>query len=287
MRNLPIDSLRSFLAVYDSGSVTTAADQIGRSQPAVSLQIKKLEEILETSLFRRVKKRLIPSLEGEKLCARARQIIAINDEIVGEYRKPELQGNVCLGIPSEFAITLIPAILGRFNAAYPHVALEIVSDLSRNLIQMQQQNKYDLILTLHHQSSKVKKNVISSDRLVWVGSQSHQVDKSREIPLILAKEGCIYREKVFFHLNKIMRPWRIVHTNPDLSGIKSAIEAGLGITALAKSTVPGSLKILEENEHLPPLGYVDICLLGRAGRRTEAVLKLEDFISSSLRDFKS
>jgi DNA-binding transcriptional LysR family regulator len=79
MRNLPTDSLRSFLAIYDSGSVTTAADQIGRSQPAVSLQIKKLEEILETSLFRRVKKRLIPSLEGEKLCARARKEMYVSE----------------------------------------------------------------------------------------------------------------------------------------------------------------------------------------------------------------
>ena len=129
--------------------------------------------------------------------------------------------------------------------------------------------------------------MVTSDQLVWVGSQSHQVEKCREIPLILAKEGCIYRERIFFHLNKIMRPWRIVHTNPDLSGIKSAIEAGLGVTALAKSTVPESLKILEETADLPPLGYLDICLLGRAGRKTEAVSKLEDFISSSLRDFKN
>ena len=229
MRNISMDALRTFVAVYDIGSVTVAADQIGRSQPATSLQIKKLEELLGTALFLRIKKRLVPSEDGLKLYQKARQIIALNDDILLDFHQPTLEGRVCLGIPSEFAITLLPEILGRFSTAYPHVALEIVSDLSRNLLSAEQSRRYDLTLSLHNRPSKRRKGVIKSDQLVWVGSSHHQTERQTELPLVLAQEGCIYRQRAAQRLGKIQRPWRLVHTNPDLSGIQSAIEAVLDI----------------------------------------------------------
>ena len=124
MKNLPLDALRTFVAVCDAGSVTIAADHIGLSQPATSLQIKRLEELLETKLFLRIKKRLEPSEAGLKLYPKARQMLTLGDEILNEFRQPELQGHVCLGLPSEFATSLLPAILGRFSNSYPNVALE-------------------------------------------------------------------------------------------------------------------------------------------------------------------
>ncbi|HBO15792.1 MAG TPA: LysR family transcriptional regulator [Porticoccaceae bacterium] len=282
MRNISMDALRTFLAVYDVGSVTLAADQIGRSQPATSLQIKRLEEILGCALFHRIKKRLTPSDDGIKLYAKARQIIKINDQILSDFQKPALHGSVCLGIPSEFAITLLPEILGRFSAAYPYVALDIVSDLSRNLLSAEQQRRYDLILSLHGRPSKKRKGVIKSDQLVWVGGSQHVTEQQATLPLVLAQEGCIYRQRAIQRLSKVKRPWRLVHTNPDLSGIQSAIDAGLGITVLARSTVPKSLKILDGNHGLPALGSIDICLVTRAGKPTEAANRLGDYIASSL-----
>ncbi len=282
MRNISMDALRTFVAVYDIGSVTVAADQIGRSQPATSLQIKKLEEVLGTALFLRIKKRLVPSDDGLKLYQKARQIIALNDDILLDFHQPTLEGSVCLGIPSEFAITLLPEILGRFSTAYPHVALEIVSDLSRNLLSAEQSRRYDLTLSLHNRPSKRRKGVIKSDQLVWVGSSQHQTERQSELPLVLAQEGCIYRQRAAQRLGKIQRPWRLVHTNPDLSGIQSAIEAGLGITVLAKSTVPKNLKILPNNKQLPALGPIDICLTGGYGKGSDASERLGDYIKSSL-----
>ena len=283
MRNLPIELLRTFVAVCDAGSVTIAAEHIGLSQPAMSLQIKRLEELLESRLFLRIKKRLEPSEAGLKLYPKARKMLNLGDEILNEFRQPELQGHVCLGLPSEFATTLLPAILGRFSSSYPNVALEVVCDLSRNLLSATQQKRFDLTLSLHNQSSKERIGYIKSDQLVWVGSAHHRSENKKEIPLVLAQDGCIYRQKALNQLNNADRPWRLAHTNPDLSGIQAAIEAGLGITVLAKSTVPPSLIIIESERDLPALGSIDICVTTRSSSNKDtASLRLSEYIRHSL-----
>ena len=283
MRNLPIELLRTFVAVCDAGSVTIAAEHIGLSQPAMSLQIKRLEELLESRLFLRIKKRLEPSEAGLKLYPKARKMLNLGDEILNEFRQPELQGHVCLGLPSEFATTLLPAILGRFSSSYPNVALEVVCDLSRNLLSATQQQRFDLTLSLHNQSSKERIGYIKSDQLVWVGSANHRSENKKEIPLVLAQDGCIYRQKALNQLNNADRPWRLAHTNPDLSGIQAAIEAGLGITVLAKSTVPPSLIIIESERDLPALGSIDICVTTRSSRsKDSAAMRLSEYIRLSL-----
>ncbi len=283
MKNLPIDALRTFVAVCDAGSVTIAADHIGLSQPATSLQIKRLEELLETKLFLRIKKRLEPSEAGLKLYPKARQMLTLGDEILNEFRQPELQGHVCLGLPSEFATSLLPAILGRFSNSYPNVALEVVCDLSRNLLSATQTKRFDLTLSLHNQSSEERVGVIKSDQLVWVGSPNHRTENQKEIPLVLAQDGCIYRQKAIKQLNDANRPWRLAHTNPDLSGIQAAIEAGLGVTVLARSTVPSSLVMIESEENLPPLGSIEICVTSRSSSNNDAAtLRLSEYIRHSL-----
>ena len=283
MRNLPIDALRTFVAVCDADSVTIAADHIGLSQPATSLQIKRLEELLETRLFLRIKKRLKPSEAGLKLYPKARTILSLSDEILNEFRQPELQGHVCLGLPSEFATTLLPTILGRFSSSYPNVALEVVCDLSRNLLSVTQQERFDLTLSLHSQSSNRRMGYIKSDQLVWVGSPNHGTQNQKEIPLVLAQDGCIYRQKAISQLNSASRPWRLAHTNPDLSGIQAAIEAGLGVTVLAKSTVPARLIILESEANLPALGSIDICVTTRSSTTNDtATTRLSEYIRHSL-----
>ena len=283
MKNLPIDALRTFVAVCDAGSVTIAADHIGLSQPATSLQIKRLEELLETKLFLRIKKRLEPSEAGLKLYPKARQMLTLGDEILNEFRQPELQGHVCLGLPSEFATSLLPAILGRFSNSYPNVALEVVCDLSRNLLSATQKKRFDLTLSLHNQSSEERVGAIKSDQLVWVGSPNHRTENQKEIPLVLAQDGCIYRQKAIKQLNDANRPWRLAHTNPDLSGIQAAIEAGLGVTVLARSTVPSSLVMIESEKNLPPLGSIEICVTTRSSSNNDAAtLRLSEYIRHSL-----
>lgn len=282
MRNIPMDALRSFITVADLGSVTLAADRLGRSQPATSLQIKRLEDLLATPLFLRMNKQLKLTEQGKTLYSYAQDIIKLNDTALELFHKPALQGNIRVGIPSEFATTLLPKVVGRFAQAYPNVALEIFSDLSANLVSVDQREHYDLILALHNKLSTNRSGHIKSDELVWVGSHKHRVEQQTALPLVVAQEGCIYRKRALHALEKIGQPWRIVHTNPDLSGIQAAIEEGLGVTVLARSTVPEGLRILHHSAQLPVLGNVDISLIYNCKTSSEATLRLVEYVRSSL-----
>ena len=280
-----MDALRAVVATTDLGGVTAAADHLGRSQPAVSLQIQKLEETLNVEIFLRYNKQLKLSESGSRIYDTAKQILALNDLLTTQFIQPELAGEIRLGIPSEFATTLLPKILGRFSQAYPMVALEVFSDLSRNLLSESQRAKYDLILTLHDKPSARRKGLIKSDRLVWVGSKEHRYDRQEALPLILAQDGCLYRKRALRALDKIKQPWRIIHTNPDLSGIQAAIREGLGVTVLAESTVPEGLAIVDrygKNDSLPDLGSIDISLLYERRGVTEVTERLAGYIQSSL-----
>ena len=283
MRNLSLDSLRAFVTTADLGAVTSAADQLGRSQPATSLQIKKLETTLGRELFIRHGKKLQLSEQGSMLYDYARDMLALNDKIFTHFADAELSGQIRLGIPSEFATTLLPKIAGRFAASYPNVTLELFSDLSRNLMSEQQRANYDLVLALHDKPSPSRRGLLRSDQLVWVGSRDHRLDKQRPLPLVLAQDGCIYRKRALKMLDKIRHPWQIIHTNPDLSGIKVAIQEGLGITVLARSTVPEDLLILGTGaDGLPELGAIDISLQYDKRNASEVAMRLAEFIQSGL-----
>ncbi|MBT8151223.1 MAG: LysR family transcriptional regulator [Gammaproteobacteria bacterium] len=285
MRNLPIDALRAFVVTAELGSVTAAAEQLGRSQPATSLQIKKLEDVLGTELFLRMKRSLRLSSDGRSAFDQAREILSLNDKLVADFSRAELAGQIRLGIPSEFATTLLPKIIGRFASAYPNVALEVVSDLCSKLLSPEHRSQYDLVLALHDEQSSKRRGLIRSDELVWVGSAEHELQKQTPLPLVLAQDGCLYRKRTLHGLNKIGRAWRIVHTNPDLSGIEAALQEGLGITVLARSTVPASLKILatgSSKDSLPALGAIDISLQYKKSGASQAAERLAEFIRASL-----
>ncbi len=283
MKNLPIDAIRAFVTAAELGSISTTAEQLGRSQPAISLQIKRLEEILGKELLIRSNRKLKLSHSGEQVYDLCKQLLASNDQVIAQLSDEELAGQVTLGIPSEFATTLLPNIVGRFAQAYPNVRMEVFSDLSRHLTSESQRGLYDLILALHDKHNAERRGFIRSDELVWVGTKDTQIDHARELPLVLAQDGCLYRKRALRKLDQLKRQWRIVHTNPDLAGIKAAITTGLGLTVLAKSTVPEGLAILDtEKFRLPELGTIDISLQYKRRSASDSVDRLAEFIRAGL-----
>jgi DNA-binding transcriptional LysR family regulator len=285
VKNLPIDMLRSFVRVVEEGGFTAAAERLGRSQPAISQQIKKLESLLDRPLLDRNSPKLALTPAGESLLNYARQILALNDEAVSHFDSPAVSGRIRFGIPSEFAITLLPKIISRFARAYPDVALEVSCDLSRNLISEEQRSRYDLILVLHDtitsQPRRANNDFVKTDQLVWVSSAGSRVHLQETLPLVAAPGGCIYRQRALRKLGEAKRSCRIVYTIPDLTGIQAAIDEGLGVTVLARSTVPESLTIIESGQ-LPDLGLIGISLKQVAPGKNTAVQVLADFIKAGL-----
>ena len=282
MKNLPTDLLRAFVAVAELRGFTAAAEILGRSQPAVSLQIKRLEQLLGRSLLLRSGHSLQLTAAGEELFGYARQILALNDEVFGKLAGGEVSGRLRFGIPSEFATTLLPRIIGRFTQAYPAVTLEVTCELSKQLLSPEQRGSFDLILALQDDPRVQAESRVKVDELVWVSGPEYDVSPAAKLSLIAAPEGCIYRKRGIERLNRAGVAWRMVYTIPDLTGIQAAIEEGLGVTVLARSTVPQNLRVLRPGGRLPVLGKVGISLLHRSGQNNDAAARLADYVRASL-----
>lgn len=286
MRNIPMDLLRTFAAVADVGSITRAASQLGRSQPAISLQMKRLEEIVAAPLCRWDGRRMLLTDRGETLLGYAAQILRLNDEAIGTLTRPALAGHVRVGTPNDFAITFLPRILGRFVDRHPGVTLDVSCDLSVNLLKQfaGPESAYDLVLAMHGDRPPGRSVRLWPEQLVWVAAPGHSVWSRRPLPLVVYPEGCVYRRRLTRALDDAGIPWRIVYCSPSLAGLQAAIISGLGVTVLARSTVPEGLQMLESDQILPALAPVSIGLHRRRNRLPPAADRLIGFIAESLDD---
>ena len=281
MHNLPMNVLRTFVTVADVGGFTQAGGVLGRSQPAISLQIKRLEEQIGAPLFVRKGKVLELTRSGSKLRKYALEILALNDAVIKDFKQPALTGRVSLGIPSEFATTLLPKILGMFTQSHPSVNLEIKCALSKELLS-QKRNEYDLILALHEKTFSKAESFLREEELVWVGDPNHDALAKQPLNLALAPEPCIYRARALERLEATGQSSKITYTNNDLAGIQTAIQEGLGVTILAKSTLPQSLKILRNSVKYPSLGSVGIHLHYDRKTANVALRRLVEYIRISI-----
>ncbi|KFZ30494.1 LysR family transcriptional regulator [Pseudidiomarina salinarum] len=282
MQHLSLDALRAFISVYELQSYTAAGQQLGRSQPAISLQVQRLEEQLGRQLIHRTGGRIQLTQSGSELIDAARQLLNLNDQILVRFTESALSGRVRLGIPSEFASKLLPQVVGQFAQAYPNVTLAVTSALSKDLLRDDNSN-FDLVVALTEPEQKNQHGnlvVLKQEPLVWVGPVGMQPGLS----LVAAPEGCIYRRRAVAALRGIGQPLRISYTNADFSGLTAAIESGLGITVLAASTVPAHLTrltSLPSLAELPELGEVSV-VMQLANQDNLAAGQLARFISERL-----
>ena len=281
MKNITIEHLRSFMAIAELGSFTLAGEQLGRTQSAISLQIKKLEELLGQPVFFRQGHNFELTQAGQTLKQYAIQILQLNDRLLGEFNQQAVTGKVRLGIPSEFAIALLPKIVGSFSRQYPQITLEVTCDLSRNLVTGLQKKQYDLVVSLADNPIN-QSDYFKLDKLVWVASPSFHYQSASPLPLIVAPKGCIYRHRAMTCLEQAHMDWQIIYTIMDLSGMQSVIEEGLGVTVLAESTVPKNLKAIDLPLELPALGQIGIRLLDGESANTEAVARLAEHIKGHM-----
>ncbi|MBH0078333.1 LysR family transcriptional regulator [Pseudoalteromonas sp. NZS11] len=280
MKNISTDALRTFVMVVEIGGFAKAGDLLGLSQPAVSLQIKRLEDVLGYKLFKKQGQRQVLNQYGELLLPMAKQMMQHNDAILQQFTSENIAGKVRLGIPSEFAARILPSIIGDFVALYPEVSLEVKSRLSKHLLSASRQDQFDLVLALNERLNSDKFPIFMQDELVWVGDLS--LAQNDVVTLVTAPEGCIYRRRAIDALKSAGIKYRIVYSNADLTGLIAALKEGLGITVLAKSTVPSELNYQVQTKHLPTLGNIGISLIKSSGESDHAVDKLAEFIALRL-----
>lgn len=281
--SLDIRTLRAFASVIKTGSITETARQLGRSQPAVSLQLQRLEELTNTQLFYHEGRRLVLTNEGDLVLSYAKSILRQHDELLQRLASPDIEGNVILGTPDLYAAFVLPAILNRFRKAFPKVQVELRCELSTPLVAQVRRGDIDLALVTRMDGFSGGK-VVGQEQLVWMvgeGSDAHRADP---IPLALLPPGNIYREHAIDQLERTGRDWKIACVSASAAGLQAAAFAGMAVTVLGRSALVPGMREVGLNEGLPPLPPVDLLLYRAAGRNLAAIDALynylEDYIGS-------
>jgi DNA-binding transcriptional LysR family regulator len=281
MKNIPTELLRTFTAAIDTGSFTLAARQVGRTQSAVSLQIRRLEEFLGATLFQRDAHKMQLTAEGTSFAQYARRILALNDEALSSLHRPDVAGHIRLGAPHEYTASLLPEFLGKFAQSHPNVMLEVMSDLSKNLLRRQLNGEFDLVVALHDDSDGTGGRILSTEPLVWITSLDHERHLQDTLPLVVAPPPCIYRNRMLLTLNRLARPCRIAYLSSSYNGLSAAVKAGLGVTVMTRNAAPAGVKILVERDGFPSLGQLQLSLHRGSAKPTEAIIRLEDDIAGA------
>ena len=271
-------SLKSFIAIADTGSFTKAALAVGRTQSALSLQIKKLEENLGCDLLYRGARRATLTEQGEIFSSYARQIVQLQLEVYSRLKEPDIEGEIRFGTPEDFATHYLPEVLAMFRKHHPRVQLNVDCDLTLNLLEGFHQEKFDLILVKRDPQQVKGGNRVWREPLVWAAAKGWQAQKP--LTLILSPQPCIYRSRALAALDRAKMPWRIAYTSPSLAGTVAAVKAGLGITVLPQNMLPTGVQSIRNELKLPELADAELALIRRTGISKAGEMLAEHIISS-------
>ncbi|MBX9726827.1 MAG: LysR family transcriptional regulator [Rickettsiales bacterium] len=288
MKNQPdIDTfqLRCFLAVAETQSFTRAAERVGRTQSAVSQQIKKLEEMTGVHLFNRQTREAMITVEGETLLGYARQMLDVKQAMFSQLHASDISGEIRFGTPEDFASIYLPDVLAAFADAYPNARLNVECDLTVNLQTRFAQGAYDIILIKQLRSDAEPHGVTMwTEHLEWVAAphfRASLLDTKAPIPLVLSPAPCVYRKRAIEALETAGVPWWVTYTSPSFAGTGAAVHAGLGITVLPKKMIPAGLVPLA-HRRLRNLRTMKFVLLSRP-QLSKAGQAFAEFITTRVR----
>jgi len=277
MRNLDITTLRSFVAVAESGGVTRAAGFLHLTQSAVSMQLKRLEELLDTSLLDRSGRTIALTASGEQLLVYARRMVALNDEVITRLTDQAYEGEITLGVPHDIVYPAIPHVLKQFNAAFPRVKVQLISSYTRALLADFSKGTCDMILTTEV-GIQPGGETLAIKPLCWIGAPGGSAWRQRPLRLAFGRQ-CTFRPRVVEQLDSADVPWdMVVETESDRT-IEATVSADLAVHAMIEGTEPPHLERVDHNGTLPVLPQQHINLYaGKSGKNL-----VHDSLSDMLR----
>jgi DNA-binding transcriptional LysR family regulator len=278
--NLDIDQLKTFLAFADGGSFTRAADDVNKTQSAVSMQMKRLEEGIGRNLFQRDGRGTRLTREGERLVELARKLVAMNDEIVAGFNTPGLTGSVRFGIPDDYADLFLPEVLAKFSRTHPHVTVDVECMPSTSLNEMIKRSDLDLALVTFN-DDQIDGELIRRERLVWVSSSRHAAHALDVLPLATANNCCAWRKTATTALDAVNRKYRVAYTSPNRAMIDAVVLQGLAVAAIAEICVRPGMRVLTAEDGFPPLHMIGIGILRKSGKSTAAADALVKHVRDS------
>ena len=269
MNSLGIRQLRSFVTVAKMNNISGAASQIGRTQSAVSMQMRNLEEVVGGLLLRRTRRGTQLTKKGERLLTHALAILKLHDQALADLSGQTIVGDIRLGCPDDYA-SLLTAALSDFAAEYPLIQVQLVCAPTPDLIRSM--DNYALDLKIVTVKRARKDQLLRREQLVWVGRAGSALIDHSILPLAVSHAESIDRITALKSLRRAKRDYRIVCASGSISGLLVAVNAGIAIAVLARSIVPKNLAILQDG--LPQLPQVDVALVQASDRPTQALRHL-------------
>jgi DNA-binding transcriptional LysR family regulator len=262
MRGIPIDILRAFVAVVESRGFTRAAEELGRTQPTISLQVKRLEELVEAPLFKKGG-RFELSPVGEVCFDYGKRLLRLHDDMVDELGRNNPNDVMRIGMPTEFAAILSPRLNELRANAQAATTFEVIVDSSQALSVAFRQNALDVAFIVGTGESEPSRIEQWRGQLRWFGKTLEEEESDRPLPLILPPQGWPFHEAAIGALRAQERKFEIVCACSDFAVLAAAAEAGLGVTPIIDGLAPEGLDV-SSDKRLPPLPEVTLLLLARS-----------------------
>ena len=282
--NLPTELLRTFVTVIEVKSYTHAAALLGRTQPAVSLQMKRLEELVGQPLISRKGRAVSLTERGEALIVHARQILRLNDIAVSQFDRDTIGGTLRIGLPVDYGVRMLQSCMTKIVRQNPTIKTEIRCDLSSNLIDALRKDELDIAVGLYPGDDQQFLHRSWLENPVWVAAKGLDFRDVDELPLIAHPFGCVYRDRMTEGLKRANRRWRIAFSSPGITSLQQAVLDGLGVSCLTGPTMIQGLERLSRDAQLPDLEPLHIGLFYRQTRLNQTGHKIVNEIEAALKE---
>ncbi len=281
---IPLDSdlMRAFLAVADTGSVTAAADRVGRTQSAVSMQIRRLEESLGQPLFLRLPRGVALTPRGSQLMPYARRVTQLLDEAATALREKPLIGPVRIGIPDEYAETVLPRALAAFSGRHPAVEVTVRCDFTASQQVALEMDQLDLAV-IYDSSHTSADEVLTVDPTVWVTSITHDQHREDPVPIGMYIHSDWGRDFAIRSLDQNSIKWRISFECDTSASLRVAARTGLAIAPLSRSTIPAGCRELTGADGFPIVDRARIVLRRNPRGTSDAIEGLAQTVREAFR----
>lgn len=275
--------LITFVAVAETGSFAKAAIRVGRTQSAVSMQMKRLEDLAgPPALFARVGRTMELTERAKTIVGFARRVLRSHEDMLQELNRHGATREIRLGSPEDYVDALLPKALNKFARLYPAVEVSVVCDTSEVLHRHVAESRIDLAVVTAGKDTPLSK-AVRQEPLVWVASIDHRPELEPVIPLAVFQPGCTSRTLAINACVEAEIAHRIAYSSPSLVGLLPAVRQGLAVAALARCSVPRGVRILSRADGMPALPSLTISLLRSESTRMRSVVTaLEDAMRSSL-----
>ncbi|HEY1889233.1 MAG TPA: LysR substrate-binding domain-containing protein [Steroidobacteraceae bacterium] len=279
--NLDLDTLRTLAVAHYRGGLAQAAEHLGRTPSAISLQMKRLQDDLGVAIFVKRGRRLGLTENGEVALAYARRILALNDELLDTTQRAGISGAIRLGAPQDFA-SVLPEVLAHFAALYPRMQIELLIEGNASLLEAVQSARIDLAAIIGRNGAGTGET-IGHVEMGWIASSSFSPREKQPLPLAVLGPKCAFRRCAIERLEEADIEFRIAASSPSLDGLWAALRGGLGVTARAALDLPEGLAFDRILHGLPALGSLPVTVHRNAGAKGEAVDRMAALLTDALK----